>query len=145
VRQFDWEVSYGAEEYIRLLSTFSGRTAMEAWKRDGLYARFGVGLLSGVMAACVGIGARFCTLRGAAHGPLTSRCNNDHRAINVPFVGAINVNCGHVRSLGPAGQTPWLPCISLRTSEGSLVRSQLRPLFTQVRGMLCFPDVSVGS
>jgi len=36
VRQFDWEVSYSAEEYIRLLGTFSGHIAMEAWKRDRL-------------------------------------------------------------------------------------------------------------
>lgn len=37
VRQFDWEVSYRAEEYIQLLDTFSGHIAMEAWKRDRLY------------------------------------------------------------------------------------------------------------
>lgn len=36
VRHFDWEVSYSAEEYIRLLDTFSGHIAMEAWKRDRL-------------------------------------------------------------------------------------------------------------
>jgi SAM-dependent methyltransferase len=33
-RYFDWEVSYSAEEYIRLLDTFSGHIAMDAWKRD---------------------------------------------------------------------------------------------------------------
>lgn len=37
VRQFAWEVSYTAEEYIRLLDTFSGHIAMDAWKRDRLY------------------------------------------------------------------------------------------------------------
>lgn len=37
-RQFDWEVSYTAEEYLRLLDTFSGHIAMPAWKRDRLYA-----------------------------------------------------------------------------------------------------------
>lgn len=37
VRQFDWEISYGAEEYIRLLGTFSGHITMDAWKRDRLY------------------------------------------------------------------------------------------------------------
>lgn len=37
VRQFDWEISYTAEEYIRLLDTFSGHIAMEAWQRDRLY------------------------------------------------------------------------------------------------------------
>jgi len=37
VRQFDWEVSYDAESYIRLLDTFSGHIAMEAWQRDRLY------------------------------------------------------------------------------------------------------------
>jgi hypothetical protein len=36
-RQFDWEVSYDAEDYIRLLETFSGHIAMEQWKRDKLY------------------------------------------------------------------------------------------------------------
>jgi hypothetical protein len=36
VRRFDWEVSYSAEEYIRLLDTFSGHIAMDAWKRDRL-------------------------------------------------------------------------------------------------------------
>ncbi|MGI8530210.1 MAG: hypothetical protein ACR2KO_12120 [Geodermatophilaceae bacterium] len=38
VRQFDWEVSYDAEEYLRLLDTFSGHIAMEAGKRRHLYA-----------------------------------------------------------------------------------------------------------
>jgi SAM-dependent methyltransferase len=38
VRQFDWEVSYGAEDYIRLLDTFSGHIAMDTWKRDRLYS-----------------------------------------------------------------------------------------------------------
>lgn len=37
VRHFDWEVSYDAEEYLRLLDTFSGHIAMEAGKRDHLY------------------------------------------------------------------------------------------------------------
>jgi len=37
VRQFDWEVGYDAEGYIRLLETFSGHIAMERWKRDRLY------------------------------------------------------------------------------------------------------------
>ena len=38
VRQFDWEISYSAEEYIQLLDTFSGHIAMDAWKRDRLYS-----------------------------------------------------------------------------------------------------------
>jgi hypothetical protein len=38
VRQFDWEISYGAEDYIRLLDTFSGHIAMDTWKRDRLYS-----------------------------------------------------------------------------------------------------------
>ncbi len=37
VRHFDWEISYDAEEYLRLLDTFSGHIAMEPWKRDRLY------------------------------------------------------------------------------------------------------------
>jgi SAM-dependent methyltransferase len=38
VRHFDWEVSYDAAEYLRLLDTFSGHIAMEAWQRELLYA-----------------------------------------------------------------------------------------------------------
>ena len=37
VRHFDWEVTYTADEYIRLLSTFSGHIAMDSWKRDRLF------------------------------------------------------------------------------------------------------------
>jgi SAM-dependent methyltransferase len=37
VRHFDWEVTYDAEGYIRLLETFSGHIAMEQWQRDRLY------------------------------------------------------------------------------------------------------------
>ncbi|HWE69461.1 MAG TPA: class I SAM-dependent methyltransferase [Acidimicrobiales bacterium] len=37
VRHFDWEISYNAEEYLRLLDTFSGHIAMKAWQRDRLY------------------------------------------------------------------------------------------------------------
>lgn len=37
VRHFDWEISYNAEEYLRLLDTFSGHIAMQAWQRDRLY------------------------------------------------------------------------------------------------------------
>jgi len=37
VRQYGWEVSYTAEEYLRLLDTFSGHIAMAAWQRDRLY------------------------------------------------------------------------------------------------------------
>jgi SAM-dependent methyltransferase len=37
VRHFDWEISYTAEEYIRLLDTFSGHIAMDAPKRNRLY------------------------------------------------------------------------------------------------------------
>ncbi len=36
-RQFDWAVSYPAEEYIRLLDTFSSHIAMTAGQRDRLY------------------------------------------------------------------------------------------------------------
>ncbi len=38
VRRFDWEISYDAGEYLRLLDTFSGHIVMEAWKRDRLHA-----------------------------------------------------------------------------------------------------------
>jgi SAM-dependent methyltransferase len=34
---FDWEITYTADEYIRLLDTFSGHLAMAGWKRDRLY------------------------------------------------------------------------------------------------------------
>jgi SAM-dependent methyltransferase len=37
VRRFDWEIVYTAEEYIRLLDTFSGHIAMAPWQRDRLY------------------------------------------------------------------------------------------------------------
>ena len=37
VRQYDWERVYPAEEYIELLSTFSGHLAMAEWKRRRLY------------------------------------------------------------------------------------------------------------
>ena len=35
--RFQWEIRYSAEDYIRLLSTFSGHIAMEPWQRDRLY------------------------------------------------------------------------------------------------------------
>jgi SAM-dependent methyltransferase len=37
VRQFDWELRYDADAYIRLLDTFSGHLAMAPWQRDRLY------------------------------------------------------------------------------------------------------------
>ncbi len=37
VRHFDWEITYDADGYLRLLDTFSGHIAMEAWQRDRLY------------------------------------------------------------------------------------------------------------
>jgi SAM-dependent methyltransferase len=37
VRHFGWEIDYDAEGYIRLLNSFSGHIAMEAWQRDRLY------------------------------------------------------------------------------------------------------------
>lgn len=37
VRHFDWEVSYDADGYLRLLDTFSGHIAMQPWQRDRLY------------------------------------------------------------------------------------------------------------
>ena len=37
VRRFDWEIVYTAEEYIRLLDTFSGHIDMAQWQRDRLY------------------------------------------------------------------------------------------------------------
>ena len=37
VRRFDWEVRYTADEYTRLLDTFSGHIAMASWQRDRLY------------------------------------------------------------------------------------------------------------
>ncbi|HEX5403115.1 MAG TPA: class I SAM-dependent methyltransferase [Pseudonocardiaceae bacterium] len=38
VRHFDWEVTYDAAGYIRLLDTFSGHIAMEPWQRRRLYS-----------------------------------------------------------------------------------------------------------
>jgi hypothetical protein len=37
VRRFDWQVSYNADEYLRLLDTFSGHIAMRAWQRARLH------------------------------------------------------------------------------------------------------------
>jgi SAM-dependent methyltransferase len=37
IRRFDWEIRYTAEQYIRLLATFSSNLAMEPWQRDRLY------------------------------------------------------------------------------------------------------------
>jgi SAM-dependent methyltransferase len=37
VRHFDWQTSYEADEYLRLLDTFSGHIAMKAWQRQRLY------------------------------------------------------------------------------------------------------------
>jgi SAM-dependent methyltransferase len=37
IRHFDWEISYDADAYIRLLDTFSGHIAMAPWQRDRLY------------------------------------------------------------------------------------------------------------
>ena len=37
IRRFDWEISYTAEAYIRLLGTFSGHIAMAEWQRRRLY------------------------------------------------------------------------------------------------------------
>ena len=38
VRHFDWEISYSAKRYLRLLDTFSGHIAMPTARRDHLYA-----------------------------------------------------------------------------------------------------------
>jgi SAM-dependent methyltransferase len=37
IRHFDWEIRYTAQEYIRLLDTFSGHIAMAEWQRERLY------------------------------------------------------------------------------------------------------------
>lgn len=37
VRRFDWEIAYRADDYIRLLDTFSSHIVMEPWQRDRLY------------------------------------------------------------------------------------------------------------
>jgi SAM-dependent methyltransferase len=37
IRRFDWEIRYSAEEYIRLIDTFSSNLSMEPWQRDRLY------------------------------------------------------------------------------------------------------------
>lgn len=38
VRHFDWEITYDADSYIRLLDTFSGHIGMEPWQRRRLYS-----------------------------------------------------------------------------------------------------------
>jgi SAM-dependent methyltransferase len=37
IKQYDWEVEYTAQEYIALLSTFSGHIAMAEWQRERLF------------------------------------------------------------------------------------------------------------
>jgi SAM-dependent methyltransferase len=37
IRRYSWDTTYSAEEYLALLSTFSGHIAMDAWKRERLY------------------------------------------------------------------------------------------------------------
>jgi SAM-dependent methyltransferase len=37
IKQYDWEVEYTAEEYIALISTFSGHIAMQEWQRERLF------------------------------------------------------------------------------------------------------------
>jgi len=61
VRHFDWEVSYSAEEYLRLLDTFSGHIAMQAWQRDRLYGEIGAASPSDPIVACVVTGGRSYT------------------------------------------------------------------------------------
>ena len=38
IAQFDWEIAYTADEYLRLLGTFSNHITMEPWKRERLYS-----------------------------------------------------------------------------------------------------------
>jgi SAM-dependent methyltransferase len=38
VRHYDWERVYGAEEYVGLLSTFSGHLTMQEWQRGRLFS-----------------------------------------------------------------------------------------------------------
>ncbi len=38
VRHFDWELTYDAEGYIRLLETFSDHIAWASWQRERLHA-----------------------------------------------------------------------------------------------------------
>ncbi len=70
---FDWEVSYPAEDYIRLLDTFSGHIVMAAWQLDRLYgeirrrlARRPGGLLRRHWGAALHVAVR---LDDPAHGP----------------------------------------------------------------------------
>jgi SAM-dependent methyltransferase len=65
VRHFDWEISYTADEYIRLLDTFSNHIAMGAPQRDRLYgeirrrlAQRGDGRLRRHWGAVVQVGRR---------------------------------------------------------------------------------------
>jgi SAM-dependent methyltransferase len=37
IKQYDWEVEYTAQEYIALLSTFSGHLSMAEWQRERLF------------------------------------------------------------------------------------------------------------
>lgn len=37
IRRFDWEITYTADSYLRLLDTFSGHIALAPWQRKRLY------------------------------------------------------------------------------------------------------------
>ena len=37
IRRFDWEITYTADSYLRLLDTFSGHILLAPWQRERLY------------------------------------------------------------------------------------------------------------
>jgi SAM-dependent methyltransferase len=76
VRHFDWEVSYTAEDYIRLLDTFSNHVAMDAWKRDRLYGEIRRRLAErrdGRVRRHWGTVLQVARRRDHPHAPLTNR------------------------------------------------------------------------
>ena len=66
-RLFDWEITYTADEYIRLLDTFFGH--LGRWppgSATACTARSGAAWPSARTDGCAGTGARSCAWRGAA-------------------------------------------------------------------------------
>jgi hypothetical protein len=66
VRHFDWQLTYTADEYLRLLDTFSGHLTMPSGSATGSMARSGAGWPGAPAAACAGTGGRSCTWPGGA-------------------------------------------------------------------------------
>ena len=79
VRQYDWEQVYDTEQYIELLSTFSGHLSMASWQRDRLYGQIRR-RLARRPGRCGGDGGRCCTSRGGWNGSYAAALAADRGA-----------------------------------------------------------------